>query len=94
LDRDPDWIGIRIVIQPKMLDPDPESMNPDPQHCKELLRNYHPQLSSGTILDSRLSPFSYIFFLQILILIGSKTLLSTEALIFQDRKDASKQQKE
>jgi hypothetical protein len=31
-----DWIlicgRIRIGIQPKMLDPDPESMNPDPKH--------------------------------------------------------------
>ncbi len=24
---------ILIGIQPKMLDPDPDSMNPDPQHC-------------------------------------------------------------
>jgi hypothetical protein len=46
------WIRIRIGIQPKMLDPDPESMNPDPDpkhwlkislanshqkgHCQEL----------------------------------------------------------
>jgi hypothetical protein len=28
---DPDWIRIRIGIQPKMLDPDPDSMNPDPK---------------------------------------------------------------
>jgi hypothetical protein len=27
---DPDWIRIRIGIQPKILDP--ESMNPDPKH--------------------------------------------------------------
>jgi hypothetical protein len=27
----PDWT--RISIEPKMLDPDPESMNPDPKHC-------------------------------------------------------------
>jgi hypothetical protein len=26
------WIRIRIGIEPKMLDPDPESMNPDPKH--------------------------------------------------------------
>jgi hypothetical protein len=26
---DPDWIRIGIGIQPKMLDPNPESMNPD-----------------------------------------------------------------
>jgi hypothetical protein len=28
---DPDWIRIRIGIQPKMLDPDPDEMNVDPQ---------------------------------------------------------------
>jgi hypothetical protein len=28
---DPDWIRIRIGIQPKMLDPDPDEMNTDPQ---------------------------------------------------------------
>jgi hypothetical protein len=28
---DPDWIQIRIGIQPKMLDPDPDEMNADPQ---------------------------------------------------------------
>ncbi len=27
----PDWIRIRIGIQPKMLDPDPDEMNADPQ---------------------------------------------------------------
>jgi len=33
-------IRIRIGIQPKMLDtdPDPESMNPDPKHYRKLLR--------------------------------------------------------
>ncbi len=32
---DPDWIRIRIGIQPKMLDPDldPYQMNTDPQPC-------------------------------------------------------------
>ena len=30
---DPDWIRIRIGIQPKMLDPDPYQMNADPQPC-------------------------------------------------------------
>ncbi len=30
---DPDWIQIRIGIQPKMLDPDPGEMNADPQPC-------------------------------------------------------------
>ncbi len=29
---DPDWIRIRVGIQPKMLDSDPDSMNPDPKH--------------------------------------------------------------
>ncbi len=28
---DPDWIRIRIGIQPQMLDPDPDEMNADPQ---------------------------------------------------------------
>jgi hypothetical protein len=28
---DPYWIRIRIGIQPKMLDPDPDEMNADPQ---------------------------------------------------------------
>jgi hypothetical protein len=30
---DPDWIRIRIGIQPKILDPDPDDMNADPQPC-------------------------------------------------------------
>ncbi len=30
---DQDWIRIRIGIQPKMLDPDPDEMNADPQPC-------------------------------------------------------------
>ena len=29
---DPDWIRIRIGIQPKMPDPDPYQMNMDPKH--------------------------------------------------------------
>ncbi len=28
---DPDWIRIWIGVQPKMLDPDPDEMNADPQ---------------------------------------------------------------
>jgi hypothetical protein len=34
---DPDWIRIRMGIQPKILDPDPvpDSMNPDPKHWEE-----------------------------------------------------------
>ena len=31
--QDPDWIRIRIGIQPKMLDPDPYQMNTDLQPC-------------------------------------------------------------
>ncbi len=31
MDPDPYWI--RIGIQPKMLDPDPDEMNADPQLC-------------------------------------------------------------
>jgi hypothetical protein len=34
---DPDWI--RIGIQPKMLDPDLDSMNPDPKHCFQVEKN-------------------------------------------------------
>jgi hypothetical protein len=30
---DPDWIRIRIGIQPKMLDPDSDEMNADQQPC-------------------------------------------------------------
>jgi hypothetical protein len=32
---DPDWIRIRISIQPKMMDlaPDPHQMNTDPKNC-------------------------------------------------------------
>ncbi len=33
---DPDWIRIRIGIQPKMLDPDPDEMNADPQPCQKV----------------------------------------------------------
>ncbi len=33
---DPDWIRIRIGIQPKMLDPDPDEMNADPKPCFKL----------------------------------------------------------
>jgi hypothetical protein len=31
---DPYWIQIRIGIQSKILDPDPDSVNPDPKHCQ------------------------------------------------------------
>ncbi len=34
MDPDPFWIRIRIGIQPKMLDPDLDEMNADPQPCK------------------------------------------------------------
>jgi hypothetical protein len=30
---DPDWIRIRIGLQPQTLDPDPEKMNMDPKPC-------------------------------------------------------------
>jgi hypothetical protein len=30
---DPDWIRIRIGLQPQPLDPDPKKMNTDPKHC-------------------------------------------------------------
>jgi hypothetical protein len=31
---DPDWIRIRIGLQPQTLDPDPEKMNTDPKPWK------------------------------------------------------------
>jgi hypothetical protein len=38
---DPYWIRIRIGIQPKMLDPDPDEMNADPQPClKENIQQF------------------------------------------------------
>jgi hypothetical protein len=33
---DLDWIRIRIGVHPKMLDPDPEKMNTDPQPCQKI----------------------------------------------------------
>jgi hypothetical protein len=30
---DPDWIRIRIGLQPQTLDPDPEKLNTDPKPC-------------------------------------------------------------
>jgi hypothetical protein len=35
-----DWIGIRIGIKPKMLDPDPDEMNADPQPWLQYLRHH------------------------------------------------------
>jgi hypothetical protein len=35
---DPDWIRIRIGVHPKMLDPDPDEMNTDPQPCSTPIR--------------------------------------------------------
>ncbi len=43
-----DWIRIRIGIHPKMLDPDPDEMNADPQPCLGLL----PQGVPPNRLDS------------------------------------------
>ncbi len=34
---DPDWFRTRIGIQHKMLDPDPDEMNADPQPCSSTL---------------------------------------------------------
>jgi hypothetical protein len=33
---DPNWIRILIGIQPKMLDPDPDSVNLDSKHWEEV----------------------------------------------------------
>ncbi len=47
---DPDWIPIRI--QPKMLDPDPDSKNPDPKHC---LQSHKPLLFTHKYVRGLLS---------------------------------------
>ncbi len=44
---DPDWIQIRMGIQPQMLDLDPDSMNPDPKHWlldSQTQLNYQPKM--------------------------------------------------
>jgi hypothetical protein len=44
---DPGWI--RIGIQPKMLDPDPESMNPNPKHwCWKIWNLFHEHLKQNS----------------------------------------------
>jgi hypothetical protein len=43
---------IRVGIQPEMLDPDPDSMNPDPKHCRE------PDMVSLIVI-----PFSFANFM-------------------------------
>ncbi len=45
---DPDWIRIRIGIQPKMLDPDPDEINADPQPWPQLSRKHQIQGKRGT----------------------------------------------
>ncbi len=44
------WIRIPISILPKMLDPDPESMNPDPKHCPSLCYTQQESPSAGGLL--------------------------------------------
>ncbi len=53
-------IGFRIGIEPEMLDPNPESMNPDPKHClykqwstenPPLYQNFHRQPARPNILQ-------------------------------------------
>jgi hypothetical protein len=46
---DPDWIRIRIGNQPKMLNPDPDEMNADPQPCPK-----GPPAYLNTILKERM----------------------------------------
>jgi hypothetical protein len=44
---DPDWIQIRMGIQPKMLDLDPDLMNPDLKHWlldSQTQLNYQPKM--------------------------------------------------
>jgi hypothetical protein len=60
---DPYWIRIRIGIQPKMLDPDQDEMNADPQPCfLPVLRIWDPvifcPLDLGYGIDFFLDPGS------------------------------------
>jgi hypothetical protein len=43
LDLEPGWIWIRIGIQLKTLDPDPDSINPDPKHWTKVLKFFQYQ---------------------------------------------------
>jgi hypothetical protein len=57
---DPDWIRIRIGVHPKMLDPDPEKINTDPQPCHKGRLSYRRslQLSKENIQHFRTIIFS------------------------------------
>jgi hypothetical protein len=44
--QDPDWIPIRIGLQPQTLDPDPDQMNTDPKSC---LQDYLIVLFIGSV---------------------------------------------
>ncbi len=61
MDRDPYWIRIRIGIQPKMLDPDPDEMNADPQPWFNMWRVENPPtgLAENTPLHTHKKSGSY-----------------------------------
>ncbi len=46
---DPDWIRIRIGLQPQTPDPDPEKMNTDPQPWKQDIIFYRETYSSRIV---------------------------------------------
>ncbi len=48
MDPDPYWIRIGIGIQPKLLDPDPDEMNADPQPSS-LVRGFSVLTSTSII---------------------------------------------
>ncbi len=51
MDPDPDPYWIRIGIQPKMLDPDPDEMNADPQPFLDEIQESETQVFQHAILD-------------------------------------------
>jgi hypothetical protein len=53
---DPDWIRIRIGLQPQTMDPDPEKMNTDPTPWLNTYRmylngTYHAQASELQVVN-------------------------------------------
>ncbi len=47
------WSWIRMGIEPKMLDPDPDSMNLDPKHCKKQSGVRLPSVKAGNLINDR-----------------------------------------
>ncbi len=77
---DPDWIRIRIDLQPLPLDRDPEKMNTDPKHCAILYPNCLMSYSE----PNRLTNFevNYIFCQNFSVKTKSKSCLSSAWLQF------------